>query len=330
MNENEYNPLVSIVIPVYNGSNYMKQAIDSALKQTYNNIEIIVVNDGSRDDGKSDTIAKSYGAKIRYFYKENGGSSSALNKGISEMKGEWFSWLSHDDLYYPDKVKKQVEYLNTLIDNGLDRSDLYKQVLFTACDFINGEGKLIKKSNIEKERALSKEISALKGNEYLIAEPTKYNLYGCGCLVNKKVFEEIGAFDEKLRLINDLDMWTRVYMGGYKLHYMSDALTIGRIHSGQISRSIGFSYHNAEQDMLWKRSLDYLKNNFSDNYEVFYLFGANAFSKTRDVDGEEAFKIAAKISPDKAKLLRSTERKLKIKAKIRSLMKKVYMTLFMR
>ncbi len=330
MAEMKYMPLVSIVIPVYNGSNYMAEAIDSALSQTYENIEIVVVNDGSKDDGKSDAIAKSYGDKIRYFPKENGGSSSALNKGIAEMKGEWFSWLSHDDLYYPDKVKKQVEYLNSLLSGGINEADLYKQVLFTACDYINGEGKTIKKSKPQSEKVLSERIASLKGNEYLIAEPTKYNFYGCGCLVNKRVFAEIGVFDENLRLINDLDMWTRVYMGAYKLHYMPEALTIGRIHSGQISRSIGFSYHNAEQDMLWNRSLRYLKDNCSDNFEVFYFFGSNAFVKTRDKEGEEAFAFAEKMCPDKAKLLRSTKRKLRLKAKVRSLMKKVYMTLFMR
>lgn len=329
MSEMKYKPLVSIVIPVYNGSNYMKQAIDSALSQTYENIEIVVVNDGSRDEGKSDSIARSYGDKIRYFPKENGGSSSALNKGIAEMKGEWFSWLSHDDLYYPQKVAKQVEYLNTLLEKE-NETDLYRNVLFTACDYINGEGRIIKKSKPEKEKALSEHIASLAGNEYLIAEPTKYNFYGCGCLVNKKVFDEIGSFDESLRLINDLDMWTRVYMGGYKLRYMSEALTIGRIHSGQISRSIGFSYHNAEQDMLWQRSLSYLKENCKDNFEVFYLFGSNAFTKTRDSEGEAAFSHAGKICPEKTALLRSVKRKLKLKAKIRGFMKKVYMAVFMR
>lgn len=329
MSEMKYMPLVSIVIPVYNGSNYMKEAIDSALAQTYKNIEIVVVNDGSRDEGKSDAIARSYGDKIRYFPKENGGSSSALNKGIAEMKGEWFSWLSHDDLYYPEKVQKQVEYLNNLLE-AEDEAQLYKNVLFTACDYINGDGRIIKKSKPEKEKALSAHIASLKGNEYLIAEPTRYNFYGCGCLVNKRVFDEIGAFDENLRLINDLDMWTRVYMGEYKLHYMSEALTIGRIHAGQISRSIGFSYHNAEQDMLWQRSLSYLKENCKDNFEVFYLFGSNAFTKTRDAEGEEAFSLAGEICPDKKDFLRSTKRNLKLKAKIRGFMKKVYMAVFMR
>ena len=328
MAEMKYMPLVSIVIPVYNGSNYMKEAIDSALAQTYKNIEIVVVNDGSRDEGKSDAIARSYGDKIKYFPKANGGSSSALNKGIAEMKGEWFSWLSHDDLYYPQKIEKQIEYLNSLALS--DEDNLYKNVLFTACDYINGEGKVIKKSKSENEKALSSYIASVKGNEYFICEPTKYNFYGCGCLVNKKVFEEIGGFDEGLRLINDLDMWNRIYMAGYKVHYLSDALTIGRIHSGQISRSIGFSYHNSEQDMFWQRSLDYLKERCADNFEVFYLFGANAFAKTRDKEGEEAFCVAGKINPDKVGFLSSQKKKLQLKAKIRTFMKKVYMALFMR
>ncbi|MDD4547058.1 MAG: glycosyltransferase family A protein, partial [Oscillospiraceae bacterium] len=95
------NPLVSIVIPVYNGSNYLAEAVDSALAQTYKNIEIVVVNDGSNDEGATEKVAKSYGDKIRYFSKENGGVSSALNLGIENMKGDYFSWLSHDDLYKP-------------------------------------------------------------------------------------------------------------------------------------------------------------------------------------------------------------------------------------
>ena len=326
----KYKPLVSIVIPVYNGSNYMAEAIDSALSQTYDNIEIVVVNDGSKDDGKSDEIARSYGDKIRYFPKENGGSSSALNEGIKNMKGEWFSWLSHDDLYYKDKVEKQVEYLNSLIDSGTDEDELWKNILFTASDRVNAEGKCIQKCNAEAEKALSEKIANLSGNEYLICEPTKYNFYGCGCLINKKAFDTVGGFDENLRLINDLDMWYRLYAGDFRLHYMPDVLTTGRIHKGQISRSIGFSYHNSEQDMLWQRSLGYLKDNCKENYEVFYLFGCNAFTKTRDEEGEAAFNIACEISPDKADFLRKTKKKLQLKARIRTFMKKVYMAIFMR
>ena len=107
-----FNPKVSIVIPVYNGSDYLKEAIESALAQTYKNIEIIVVNDGSNDNGNTQRIALSYGNEIRYYYKENGGTATALNFGIEKMQGEYFSWLSHDDVYYPEKISTQIEYLN--------------------------------------------------------------------------------------------------------------------------------------------------------------------------------------------------------------------------
>ncbi|QQS18926.1 glycosyltransferase family 2 protein [Candidatus Saccharibacteria bacterium] len=103
----EDTPKVSIVIPVYNGSNYLREAIDSALAQTYKNVETIVVNDGSTDGGATEKIAKSYGSKIRYYNKENGGVASTLNFGTQKMTGEYFSWLSHDDLYEKERLKSK-------------------------------------------------------------------------------------------------------------------------------------------------------------------------------------------------------------------------------
>jgi glycosyltransferase involved in cell wall biosynthesis len=130
-----FNPKVSIVIPVYNnGSNYLREAIDSALFQTYKNIEVIVVNGGSTDGGKTDRICKSYGNKIRYYVKENGGIATALNMGIEKMKGEYFSWLSHDDVYYPEKVQKQIEVLSGFEDK--------ETVIYS--DFTGNEGDLSK------------------------------------------------------------------------------------------------------------------------------------------------------------------------------------------
>ena len=89
------NPKVSIIIPVYNGENYLREAIDSALAQTYKNFEVIVVNDGSSD--KTDEICKSYGSRIRYFKKENGGVSTALNLGIEIWNEQKFLELLKKD-----------------------------------------------------------------------------------------------------------------------------------------------------------------------------------------------------------------------------------------
>lgn len=76
MISSEFRPFVTIVIPVFNGSNYLKEAIDSALAQTYKNLEILVVNDGSQDGGLTEAIALGYGNRIRYFSKQNGGTST--------------------------------------------------------------------------------------------------------------------------------------------------------------------------------------------------------------------------------------------------------------
>ena len=109
-------PRVSIIIPVYNGANYLKEAIDCALNQSYQNLEVIVVNDGSCDEGATRSVALSYGDRIRYFEKENGGVSSALNLGIREMRGEYFSWLSHDDKYEKDKLQTRFPICSPLVN----------------------------------------------------------------------------------------------------------------------------------------------------------------------------------------------------------------------
>lgn len=107
-------PLVSIVIPVYNGSNYVRYAIDSALAQDYHPLEVVVVNDGSTDGGETESICLGYGDRIRYFDKENGGVATALNFAIEKANGEYVSWLSHDDAYFPNKVSKQMSRLEEL------------------------------------------------------------------------------------------------------------------------------------------------------------------------------------------------------------------------
>ena len=318
----EYKPLVSIVIPAYMAANYLAEAIDSALAQTYENIEIIVVNDGSPDDGATREIALRYGDQIRYFEKPNGGSSSALNYGIREMRGEWFSWLSHDDLYYPQKVEHQIEYIRRM---NVELDEVDKHVLFSASELIDGNGKLIKRPSKREILECHKRVENAENNAQLIAEPTENNFYGCSCLVHRKAFKAMGAFDESLRLLNDLDMWYRLYANHYNIHYVPEVLVQGRVHSKQISRSIGFSYHNSEQDMFWKRSLDWLEVNCPNKYELFHMFGRNAYRKTRNAEGDKAFAIAADICPMKKGLLMLLRILYRTMGRLRSGAKKVYL-----
>ena len=112
--DKEIRPLVSIVIPFLMVRTYLSEAIESVLAQTYEHLEIIVVNDGSTDE--TEQIVLSYRDKIRYFSKENGGVSTALNIGITNMRGEYFLWLSHDDLLKPDAIEKMIKsFINKAI-----------------------------------------------------------------------------------------------------------------------------------------------------------------------------------------------------------------------
>lgn len=316
-------PKISIVIPAYNASNYLAEAIDAALAQTYKNFEIIVINDGSKDNDATERIALSYGDKIRYFSKENGGSSSALNMGIANMTGEWFSWLSHDDLYIPEKLEKQVSYMQSL---NLNSEELSRHVFFSASEIIDAKGSVIRAYDKKKAFKIANKVNSLPHNGYLIAEPTIYNFHGCSCLVNKKVFEEIGAFDEKLRLINDWDLWYRIYSSGYKLHYIPEPLVRGRIHAKQVSKSIGFSYHNPEQDMFWNRSLKWLIDNYPNETKLFFLYGKNAYLKTRNVEGDLSFKHIKNASVKKLVL----KIIYKARASVKGIVKKVYLKLIVR
>jgi len=227
------NPLVSIVIPVYNGANYMREAIDSALAQTYENCEILVVNDGSNDGGITEEIALSYGDKIRYFAKKNGGVATALNMGIENMRGEYFSWLSHDDLYHVHKISRQIETLSAQED---------KKTLIT-CGFacVDGEGRELSDSTCvdAKGREQSGDDAASYTDEQLGTPLFVFLkgilkgglLFGCSLLVHKEHFARVGTFNVEL-LTNDIDLWFRM-MRNQPLIYLREPLAIRRRHDGQ-------------------------------------------------------------------------------------------------
>lgn len=223
---NTGQPLISIVIPVYNGANYMREAIDSALVQTYTNIEIIVVNDGSKDDGETERIALSYGDKIRYFYKENGGVSTALNLGIKNMKGEYFSWLSHDDKYTEDKIERQIEALSHFHGDNL--------VALCADRQINKKSEFIGTENIIKNFSLNDIISWW---QVLYRMLDKGSMDGCAFLLPKSVFEVCGLFDETLRYNQDFFMWVKIFTAKYDLVYTSNVGVYNRVHDKQLTQT---------------------------------------------------------------------------------------------
>jgi glycosyltransferase involved in cell wall biosynthesis len=102
------NPLVSVIIPLYNHENYIGEAIDSVLRQAYQNLELIIINDGSTD--KSEIAARQHNdPRIRYLAQENQGAHATINRGITLAKGEFIAILNSDDFYHPERIQKFIE-----------------------------------------------------------------------------------------------------------------------------------------------------------------------------------------------------------------------------
>ena len=221
-----YHPKVTIVIPVYNGELYMKYAIDSALKQTYDNLEVLVINDGSKD--RTDQIAKEYGDRIRYISKENGGVSTVLNMAIREMHGEWLSWLSHDDVYLPEKVESQVRRLNELIFSGVAETEIGKYVLSCQSQRIDEQGNLLPRG--------TKHHPVFQDKYDLISqEICNYSIGGCTVLASRTAYQAVGGFDEANRTISDTDMWFKLMLKGYHFDFCDVPYVQSRYHKGMVS-----------------------------------------------------------------------------------------------
>lgn len=225
------NPLVSIVIPVYNGENYLREAIDSALAQSYGSVEVIVVNDGSNDQGATERIALSYGDKVRYFYKENGGVATALNLGIQKMQGEYFSWLSHDDVYYPHKIARQIQALR---EHGNMTA-----IVHSDYNFLEDSSKTI--IPVRQSRLYS--IERLTNSVFPVLQGV---IHGCSLLIHRSHFARVGAFREDLVTTQDYDLWFRM-LRLQRTVYIAEPLLLARVHDAQGSRSLGCHYSEREQ-----------------------------------------------------------------------------------
>ena len=219
---------VSIIIPVYNGANYIKYAIDSALSQDYKNIEIIVINDGSNDT--TEEICLRYGSKIRYYRQENGGVSSALNLGIKKMEGDYFSWLSHDDLYEKEKISEQITEINKYDS---------KTILFSNYSLINENGKEIEQVIFDSDKIIEHHEKALLNGM----------INGITLLIPRKAFEDAGYFDIDLKCSQDYDLWFRMLLNGYHFHHIARILAKSRIHDNQSSNTSPLM--NKEGNDLW-------------------------------------------------------------------------------
>lgn len=189
-------PLISVVIPVYNGANYLAEAVDSALAQSWPNTEVIVVDDGSDDAGATARICARYGNRIRYFYKVNGGVATAINYGIQVMRGEFFAWLSHDDAYTSDHLVTLFDAYRAIKTTGTLRKYL---VVFSGVEVVDMQGAPLRRNLPHYPRGRAG-VSAV----------TRSSINGCSLLIPHACFREAGLLHPGLPTTQDSDMWQRL------------------------------------------------------------------------------------------------------------------------
>jgi glycosyltransferase involved in cell wall biosynthesis len=197
---------VSIIVPFYNCP-YIDQALESLVNQTYKHIEIIVVNDGSTQ--YTDKIVP-YLDKIKYIEKKNGGTASALNMGIKNATGDYISWLSSDDIFYPEKTEVQLDFMQR-------NHALFS---YTSYHCIN-----------EKSEIITANLGINPPNRLeLIKAMSRGNIInGCSVMIHRKIFNLLGVFDEKLPYTHDYDLWLRIVQK-FDIHFVPQPLLLYRVH----------------------------------------------------------------------------------------------------
>jgi glycosyltransferase involved in cell wall biosynthesis len=183
--------LVSVIIPTYNRMDFIGASIRSVLEQTYSNIELIVVDDGSTDDTES-VVAAFSDPRFRYVRQPNRGRSNARNYALSLAKGKFITFLDSDDVYLPDKIRTQVNYLRSHPGTGM---------VYTSAYCIDARG----------DRLPNKYVAAESGLIYdRIAFFTPVTITLPTVMTYKEVFDQVGGFDEAMYRFEDTDMWRRI------------------------------------------------------------------------------------------------------------------------
>ena len=226
------NPTVSVIIPTYNRANLIGGAIESVLNQTYQDFEIIVIDDGSTDN--TEGIVKSFNNfKIRYIsHGDNRGVSAARNTGIKTCQGEYIAFLDSDDEWLPEKLDQQIKvFQNASSEVGA----VYSEVIY-----MDENGKNINKKyyNPQKEGYIYEDLLV---RNYVSTS---------ALLIKKECFDRAGLFDVSLNFHEDWDMWIRIAKF-YRFIFTKVPLARYRQHTKQITKDLELK-NIAEQRIIIK------------------------------------------------------------------------------
>lgn len=212
-------PAVSVIIPAYNTSAYISEALDSVFTQTFWDFEVIVINDGSLDTDKLEKVLEPYRERIVYLKQENRGPSAARNAGIRCARGEYIAFLDSDDSWLPQYLSEQIKSLANSAEVNMVYSDA---LLF-------GDSPLSGKSYFQAypPRSPVNFESLLAGGSVFMH-----------CVVVRKwVLFGVGLFDEKLRLLEDKDLWLRIAHHGGRIACNKQVLARRRYRPRSLSHA---------------------------------------------------------------------------------------------
>lgn len=214
-------PLVTVVIPSYNHSKYIQQSIQSVIDQTYERIELIIIDDGSRDDSilKIEQMRVNCERRFENFLfisRENRGLSKTLNQGMALAKGEFLSIVASDDMMLPEKTAIQIAAI---------KKDANIAGIFGAHQLINDDGQIMR----VKENARYREFTF---QEIFFHQ---HDIPASSQLIDLKLLKEIGGYNENTK-VEDWDLWLRLTERGAKLVYLPQVIVAYRMHDTNLSR----------------------------------------------------------------------------------------------
>ena len=204
-------PLISVIIPVFNGEKYIDEAMDSVLAQKYLPIEIIIINDGSTDNTQQHVKQFMVHHPIHYVFQDNQGLAVSRNVGLSFAKGEYIAFIDADDIWVENKLESQIEVM---------RRD-------PTIEMVSGRLK----------QFISQEIPSENHKNYQFHPgEVQSNLMGCA-LIRRSVFDKYGLFDPKYHIGQDMDWFLRAKEKGIIIEALPQLVYYRRLHQNNIGRN---------------------------------------------------------------------------------------------
>jgi glycosyltransferase involved in cell wall biosynthesis len=253
MDQNINKPIVSVILPVYNGAKYVSQSIESVLKQTFSNFELLIINDGSTDESLS-IIESFHDQRIKVINQENKGIIATLNTGIALSQAKYIARIDADDIWSsPDKLSKQMEFLS---------ENPNCVVLGTWANIIDENGtETLLLSYPETDREIRSKML------------TKCCLIHPSIVFNKEICLKVGGFDEQEKYVEDYGLWLRMGQFGTFAN-IPEYLMSYRIHQDSVTQQKNFVQSKNSLELIKKYKLlypNYTKGYIKWNLKLFLL-----------------------------------------------------------